>query len=467
VKPLYYWHDDTTLVFASTPGVIARWAGLPPNLEYAVRGIRFKYYEDDGDIAPYAGMRALPPAHLLRVGRGDRRLKLELRRYYDLPARASALRAELANVPMPELEGRLLELLRSACELRCRSDVALGVSVSGGVDSSAVAALLTEGARPLVGYSFADPDDAGSEGPLVAELARATGMQPRYVQLRGREALAELFWATLGAQDAPFPHASIMAQYAVFRAARADGTIVLLGGQGGDEAFMGYRKFFLFYAQSIFRRRRVSALAHLVATVLPLAPSIGRRAGLFVAERRRYTKRGDGMGSLLRLPTLAPGQSMGMADAHGLEERQALDVMRFSLPTLLRYEDRNSMGNSVESRLPFMDHRVIEFGLALPVRAKLGNGYGKLILRRALAGSIPDRIRCNRDKRGFDVDQRAWIRGGLGAEIRSALARRRDAIAELLPSDAALDTLFGDERLERDPQAFKEAVTLIWLGDRM
>jgi asparagine synthase (glutamine-hydrolysing) len=242
---------------------------------------------------------------------------------------------------------------------------------------------------------------------------------------------------------------------------------VLLGGQGGDEAFMGYRKFMLFYAQSVGRRRQISALPRLLSALIPLAPAVVMRATMFAAERRRYSGATGGMGSRIRLPMLQSAGGMGMRRDASLLERQTLDVTRYSLPTLLRYEDRNSMGNSVESRLPFLDQRIIEFGLALDTRHKLGNGFGKLILRRALAGMIPDSIRLNRDKRGFDVSLAAWIQGGLGASLRAAVHDRRVSLSDLLPKDTPVDELFSDQSLVSDPQAFKEAVSLIWLGDRL
>jgi asparagine synthase (glutamine-hydrolysing) len=466
VKPLFYWTDGATFVFASTPTVIAKWASLRPNLDYVARGIRFKYYEDDVGTSPYQGVRALEPSHVLRVSRRDSALHLTKRRYYDIQASASTLVARLAVASDEELAEELMALVSDATCLRLRADVPMGLSVSGGIDSSAIAATIRAGGHSLVGYCFGHPSDATSEASLVEDLARHTGIEPHWVQVRSSQDIGDLFWQTLAAQDAPFPHASIMAQFAVFREARANGTLVLLGGQGGDEALMGYRKFMLFYAQSILRSRDVRAIPQLLSAVLPLLPAVAARSGVFIAERRRYSG-AAGMSSRIRLPDGPSDAGPGLRRDMTLFERQALDVTRYSLPTLLRYEDRNSMGNSVESRLPFLDHRLIEFGLALDARVKLGRGFGKHILRRALAGRIPDSIRLNRDKRGFDVNQHAWIRAGLGAQLRAALRDRATLVADFLPANASTDQLFSDDALVRDPQAFKEAVSLIWLGDRL
>lgn len=466
VKPLYYWADASTLVFASTPTVIAAWAGLTPNLDYVARGIRYKYYDDDTDISPYYGLNALEPSHLLRIRVVEGTVITSKHRYYDFHARVAAVSDDIAGASEISLEQRVLDLLRSACRMRQRSDVPLGLSVSGGVDSATIAAILYESLNGITGYSYSHPEAPGSEGPLVAELAKHTRMQPRYVWLTRGQEIIDLFWRTLKAQDAPFPHVSIMAQHAVFQAAHRDGMKVLLGGQGGDEAFMGYRKYYLFYALSILRGGKITLLPQFVADILPLIPAIAKRVGVFFPERRRYMRVKEGMGTRLILPIPKTYKHMGLKGVD-TSERQILDVTRFSLPSLLRYEDRNSMGNSVESRLPFLDQRVMEFGVALSERIKLRNGFGKWILRKSMIDKIPEKIRLNRDKRGFDVSQEQWIDMGLGHALRDALNERKAVVAQWLPKGASVNNLFSDVILGRHPQAFKEAVSLIWLVSRV
>ena len=149
-----------------------------------------------------------------------------------------------------------------------------------------------------------------------------------------------------------------------------------------------------------------------------------------------------------------------------LWRRQALDVTRLSLPTLLRYEDRNSMAHSVESRLPFMDHRLIELGLALTDEQKLADGRGKRVLREGLRGRIPEEVRLSRLKLGFEADQRGAVEAGLGVAIRGALSEVRPAASEFLGTETPLAERFSDARLVAEPAAMAEAVTLYWLGLR-
>lgn len=464
VKPLFYRFDGSTLAFASTPGVIARHAGCAPNLEYAARGIQLKYYEDESSISPYYGIDALEPSHFLTVDLADRQISIGKTRYYDFSARVAARAEVVASCSETDLVHELREILEDACRLRLRSDVPVGLSLSGGLDSSAIAVLTGAQQENLLAFSYGRPDDAMSEGPLAAEVGARAGLDMRWIWPKDID-LPTLFMKTLQAQGAPFPHTSQMAQFAVFERARADGVRVLLGGQGGDEALMGYRKFFLFQVQEALRDRRVADVPALFANAALVFPAIARRAGTFWSERHRYSRKAEGMATRLHLPALTDSPSPAMAAGQTIRDRQIEDITRFSLPTLLRYEDRNSMANSIESRLPFMDHRLLEFGVALPTAAKLRHGFGKWALRAAMKDDLPDSIRMSRDKRGFDTQQPAWIRSGLGDTVRSLLHEERSVARDFLPPGTTIDTTFSDAALVDDPQALKEAITLIWIAD--
>lgn len=462
VKPLYYRLEPRRMVFASTPTVIARYFGLPPSEDYVARGLRFKYFEDETSAAPYSGLQSLQPGHHLTIALDGAFLSAKPISYYDLAERALGAQERLRNVRLDEAEDDLMSLLSSATQLRLRSDVTVGISVSGGVDSSIVAALAGGMAPTIKGYSFSHPEVPESEGPLVAELARSIAMRPVYIDDKLNS--SDLFWRTLEAQGAPFPHASIMAQHAVFAAARADGATVMLGGQGGDEAFMGYRKYFLFHLQSIIRQRKLHQLPAMLRMAGPLVPAIAMRAGVFWRERGRYNNNPQGLGPRIAIGSDKAGISPSLGRQATVTDRQILDVTRYSLPSLLRYEDRNSMGNSIESRLPFMDHRILEFGIGLPMRHKLNNGFGKYVLRHAARGKVPASILENRDKRGFDVNQPRWLQGGLADTLRSALHEHRSVVGQFLTAGQSIDTLFSDHAFAEDNRAFAEAVSLIWLA---
>ena len=463
VKPLYYFADENRLYFASTCGVIARHLRLEPNLEYVARGLRTWVY-DYGEISPYVGLKALKPAHYLKVTMSESgKLRAELNPYYRLDEQVAALIDSLARKPARELVELVADLFEDAVDIRFRADVPVGLSLSGGLDSSTIAAVAASGGHgDITGFTFGHPDDRRTEGSLARELGKRTGIEVRFINPGMRE-IVDAYFKTLDAQGAPFASASGMGQYLVFEAVRAQGVKVLLGGQGGDEIFAGYRKFFVFHLRRLLRLRRIGeALAFTVSLAPLLAAEVGRTS-MYWRLRHRYT-RGSGVDTVLKLPEVGC-EYIGYDPANPLWVRQMHDVMHVSLPTLLRYEDRNSMGNSVESRLPFLDYRLVEVALALPAAIKLRNGFGKWIVREIARGKIPEEIRAARYKRGFDVQQPDWIGQGLGTAMRGALRERLPEIKRFMEPNAKIDELFSDAQLKQRAAGFIEATTLIWLGD--
>lgn len=464
VKPLYYVCDGDRLAFASTTRAIAQHFRLEPNLAYVRRGIDLGVFEDDTDFCAYVGLHALRPGHLAEARLDARgRIAVENRPYYDLESRVEATRGEVAGALERDLVDRVRSGLEDAIRLRLRSDVRVGVSLSGGLDSSSLAAIVARSNPGLVGVTFGHPDDRATEGPLVAMLARHAGIDVAYVAPSPSE-IVEGFDAALEAQDAPFASGSIVAQHFVFRESKARGLTVMLGGQGGDEAFMGYRKYLWFTLRDLLRRRRYAQFAAASFTLAPTAVAEIPGIPNYWRHRDRYS--GRSTGTDLRLPGDAPA-GLGLAPGEPVWKRQMQDVLRWSLPTLLRYEDRNSMGASVESRLPFLDYRLMELGLALRDRLKVRGGYGKWVLREAMRGLVPDEIRLARYKRGFDVDLARWLAAGFGRALRSRVAERQTMLASVLPDGFSVEGRFSDEQLLRRRAAFVEAVSLIWLGSRL
>ncbi len=466
IKPLYYHLDDSTLIFASTGTVIARRLGLMPDLEYVARGIKMWVYEDDTQISHYRGLKSMLPAHFMEVIAPDpgNPLKARIEPYYNLADRVAELQEKLAVMPIPKLIDEVLERLESAVSLRLRSDVPIGISLSGGLDSTALSSIVSANHSEVVGFTYGSRNEQRSEGPLVGQVQDRLGIEVEYVQPEG-SAMVSAFWDCLRSQDSPFAGCSIVAQYLVFKAARARGVKVLIGGQGGDELFMGYHKFQFFRLAELRRQGRLIDALIFALGLCPMVLSEARRASLYAQALRRY--RGNkGLPVSLCLPEPTPC-SMQYDSNLELVRRQMLDATRLSLPTLLRYEDRNSMGNSVESRLPFMDFRVAELGFALPTAVKLRNGYGKWILRQAMSGRLPESIRSARYKRGFSANEPAWIAAGLGTAIREALRANVRDLQDILPLELQIDTHFSDERLRAYGSTFSEATSLLWLAGRL
>lgn len=462
VKPLYWLLRDDRLWFASTCGAIRAQFPLEPNLAYLSRGIRYWVYDDE-DLSPYLGLRAVRPGHSVEAW-SDRSglIRAQETSYYDL-ARGVADTAEtIAGAPERELHERLAHLVESSIDLRLRADVPVGVSLSGGLDSSTVAATAYAKGR-VIGFTFGHPLAPATEGPAVSRLARHTGIPIRFIRPEPAT-IIDAFFESLRAQEAPFPSASIVGQFLVYRAAHEEGVRVVLGGQGSDEIFMGYRKFQLFRLRQLLRQRHLWSAMAFASSVVPEVLAELPRVTPYWRLRDRYLHP-VGLGTALELPPPEPMNLLADLE-RPLWVRQAHDVQHSSLPTLLRYEDRNSMAHGVESRLPYLDYRLVEFALALPVTLKLRHGFRKWIMREFARGRIPEAIRLARHKRGFDVEQGAWIDAGLGAAIRRRLAEREPELRAYLARGARIESVFSDARLKSDASAVAEATALLWLGDQ-
>ncbi len=461
VKPLYYVALGKSVHFASTARTMAAQLGLAPDLQYLSCGVRYGLWEHD-EAAPYAGMKALKPGHFLRIEPTEHaQLSCSMHPYYDFGERTAVMADSLAGISVRTAATQLGDLLEDAVRLRLRADVPVAISLSGGLDSSTVAALAAEHRSDhLRGFTFGEPACEGSEGPLVCEFSRMTGIDVTYVW-PDTDDIIQSFDQTVAAQVGPFISGSMMAQYLVFQAARKAGFKVLLGGQGGDEAFMGYHKFQVFHLRRLLAQKKY---LQVLGFLLSLVPTVVAERSIWAetwSNRQRYLRQ-SGLGTALRLPD--GNLEIGYNPQRPLYERQVADIALGSLPTLLRYEDCNSMGNSIESRLPFLDYRVMEMGVALPEALKLRRGRGKWIVREVMRGKLPENIRNPRFKRGFDVQQRRWIDEGLGNHIRTLLNGNHDVAAEYLAPGATIEQAFSNDRLNREPTAFAEATTLVWMA---
>jgi asparagine synthase (glutamine-hydrolysing) len=345
-----------------------------------------------------------------------------------------------SDLSFPEAAGRLRELFLRSVDLHLRSDVPVGACLSGGLDSSSIVAAIRH-LRPdadIRTFSYVAPSASVSEEPWIDLAAERAGSASHKVHLSAEEA-AELLGHVVECQDLPFTSTSMIAQSAVFREASANGIKVMLDGQGSDEMLAGYNRYYGALVLGQARRLHLRAayrvltspktqglsLLNTIAWAFDYAGSgpvraLGRRLlrrDLVPrwANRRWFSERG------VRLPDDRALQGTDVL-------RMALhrSLFRDSLPALLRYEDRNSMSYSIESRVPFLTTDIVEFVLSLPERYLIdSDGWTKSLLRAAMRGLVPDAILNRRDKIGFETPERDY----LSADTWRAAAR--DAIAGL------------------------------------
>lgn len=415
VKPLHLRQQDEALFFASEiKGLIA--ASTDPVKandqiihDYLAHGIV------NADTQTFfEGITSFPPGRYAVVSPQD--LTVTPRVYWSLDL------ATYTETTFEESCDSYRALMTSSVALRMRSDVPVGACLSGGLDSSSIVCLMAGmSAVPVHTFTARFPEPEFDEGEWARLVADAAGAQA-HVSVPTEDALIADFEDVVWHQEEPFSSASLYAQWLVMRQARENGIPVLLDGQGADEILCGYRKFYAFHVLSLLRRGHLADASREILALLIR----GDRGYLRWHEGARYLPRflqrkTFTVDAFLRPEMRVLGGSttvsLGGTDDIGL--RQLLDLRRYSVPSLLRYEDRNSMAWSVESRVPFLDYRLVEFAIRLPVEHKLRSGRTKAVLRSALRGIVPDRVLDRRDKMGFVTPQSRWMNGTLGRHMEA------------------------------------------------
>jgi asparagine synthase (glutamine-hydrolysing) len=382
----------------------------------------------------YRDVRKLPAGHVLEA-RGGR---VEVRRFArPAPVAAGAVRREGGG----ELAAELRERLRDSVRAHLESDVPVGVFLSGGIDSSLLAALAAQESPGAVKtFSIGFEERSFDELSRARTVARRYGTDHRELVLRPDA--ATLLPEIAAAFDEPFADSSALPTYAVSRLAAAD-VKVALSGEGGDELFGGY---FTYVADVLAARSRVTAAATLARPLVERLPSSSRRVSLeyrakrFVrAAARPPLERHHGWKEIFsaqaRAALLEPGRRRPDADplagwraryaetagAEPLARLQDVDIGTYLIDDLLVKTDRASMAHSLEVRVPFLDPVVADLALALPTHQKVLALAKKRLLRRAAAGLVPRAI-VHGPKRGFSIPAAAWLRGDLRPFARDLLA---------------------------------------------
>jgi asparagine synthase (glutamine-hydrolysing) len=414
VKPLYWARVGDLLAFASELKQIRALPGYGARIdERAARDYLVAGLLDHSDRTLDAGIRQLRGGEraVVRLDRAD--APVEISRWYELaPARFRGTDRDAAAA--------FRELLADSVRLRLRADVPIGSCLSGGLDSSAIVCLAREtletqgehAGQVTVTARFADPRfDEWRYARLVLERAHARPVEvwPSFEQLRAE--LDTLLWH----MDEPVGSTSMFSQWCVFGAAAEAGLKVMLDGQGSDEQLAGYRGNETTLMTGLLRRVE---LASLLAESLAFrrAHGVVPVAQLVLAARNAMPWTDALLPERVRVVPAAP--TWLRADAPSLVDpappRDLADSLRrqtlaMSLPSLLHYEDRNSMARSIEARVPFLDYRLVEFVLGLPDRLKLHRGLTKVVMREAMRGVLPEEIRDRRDKMGFVTPEQVWL----------------------------------------------------------
>ncbi|OLC28317.1 MAG: asparagine synthase (glutamine-hydrolyzing) [Armatimonadetes bacterium 13_1_40CM_64_14] len=422
IKPLYYAVVDQELLFASEIKAILEASSRRPALNEAILPEFLATRFIAGEDTFFRGIRKLLPGQTLSWSRAD---GFQTRRYWRLPAAVDDIHVPLRQAAQ-EVRARLAAVVKS----HLMSDVPLGLFLSGGIDSSGLAALMapmmTEPIRTFA-VGFSEPD--ANELAYARLVARAVGAEHREVVVSPSEfftALPQLIWH----EDEPIAFPSSVPLYFVSRLARQHVKVVLTG-EGADELFLGYNR----YRVTAWNERLGRAYWRLVPR--PLRQGIGAAVHGLPRQIRRYAERTtlalepspralffenfavfpETLQRQLVAPALLDGRDpygaalACYAEAPGgtLERMSHADLQTY-LVELLMKQDQMSMAASIESRVPFLDHEFVEYVAAMPARFKIKGWRTKVVLREALRGLVPDPI-LRRRKMGFPVPVGRWFRG--------------------------------------------------------
>jgi asparagine synthase (glutamine-hydrolysing) len=418
-KPLHYFQDGESFYLASEVKAILaatgrRFAVNPRTaIPYLTRGVL-----DFSDETFFDGIRQFPAAsyQLIRLGTGDAPGS-RVERYWHHPYERG-LTAEAGTVSPAAVRDLLVDSVR----LRLRSDVPIGVLLSGGLDSSAIlGAVARLGSLDNVNVlSVVSTDPAVNEEPFIDLMAASVGVTPQKVDVSRApgellDRLAEATWFN----DAPIPGMSSLAHMELMQLAAERGMKVLLTGQGSDEQLGGYNKFFYFYLFSLWK---AGAFARAARTVAQFARHSNTLYEFRLSEAMRYIGRrrlSEGTFINERLQTL---DTLDLGFQGSYAKREWLDLTRTSVPQLLHGEDRMSMSRSIEMRVPFLDYRLVELLAQVHPSEKFAGGWTKSILRTAIRDLVPREIRYRRDKKGFTIPAEDWMRGELRDRVSAMFA---------------------------------------------
>jgi asparagine synthase (glutamine-hydrolysing) len=462
IKPLYWCRAGDTLLFASEIKAILASGLVEARANTAVLPEVLSTRYTSGAETMFEGVYKLLPGHRLMFKDGT----VAIQQYWDVPAGRAATRPQAPADVVGEFRSRLEESVR----LRLMADVPLGMFLSGGIDSSAIAALMARMIdRPLQTFSVAFKERAFNELEYAREVAHAIGAVSHEIVIDDHDffgALPRLVWH----EDEPIAHPSSVPLYFVSALAGRHVKVVLTG-EGSDELLAGYGK----YLRLAWNWRAGTVYERLVP--LPVRDSIA--SGIVPRLPRRLARYADrSFLALERTPEsmvfdnfaavrlkdqrslLAPALRDGATNerayaasrahfekpngASTLLDRLLYADMKTYLVELLMKQDQMSMAASIESRVPFLDHHLVEFAAQLPDEWKLSGLTTKRVLREAARGLLPDSI-LKRPKMGFPVPFDAWARGPWNTVACDVLLDRRTRERGIVDR-AAVDRLLRDHR---------------------
>ncbi len=445
IKPFNYYFDGKTLIFASevkailATGLVKAQANAQGLQDY----LTFQFCLEGKTL--FKGIQTLEPGHCFVAQLDQGGIGLHPRKYWDVSYDIDDSHDEAWFVD------HLAALIEDAVRMHLRSDVPLGAHLSGGLDSSTVVCLA---ANLLKGEQIKTFTGAFPEGPQFDETGYAkavadfAGTDYKEIYIQGSE-LPEVLPRLMYYMDEPLAGPGVIPQYYVSKLA-AQHVKVVLGGQGGDELFIGYARYLVAYLEkclsgAIFETAHQNPYAVTLESIVPNLPILQTykpmlqglwKDGLFDSPDKRYFKlidRSEGMSHLFTPGVFDAGYSpfesfqkiFNREELHSMVNRMTYFDLKGSLPALLHVEDRTSMAASIESRVPLLDHRIVEFMARIPPNIKFAGGRMKHLFKESVRHTVPAPIFERKDKMGFPTPLTQWTKGVAKDFVRDTLLSER------------------------------------------
>jgi len=438
IKPLYWGRVNDSLVFASELKALTVFPGWSGEIEPDAVAAFLRYGYVPTPMSIYRGIRKLAPGTLLEY-RADGEIRNEA--YWTLSDVAASGQADLLDGPEDAAQEAVESLLTDAVRRRMVADVPLGLFLSGGIDSSTVAALMqANSATPIRTFSIGFHEQAYDEAAYAKKVAAHLGTEHTELYVTPAEAQAAIP-KLQHIYDEPFADSSQIPTYLLSEMTRRHVTVAL-SGDGGDEVFAGYNRYGQGLALAKASRRLPGAMrSGLARAITSVSPGVWDRLSWTLPERIRPRLAGEKMHKLAAvLPknreefyeslvtqcddaesivtgaaaanSIFRDSAMAGPFADEVSRMQYLDTLHYLPDDILTKVDRASMAVSLEVRVPLLDHRVVELSWRLPLRLKLRGGTGKWLLRQIAYKYVPERL-LQRPKMGFGVPIDDWLRGPL------------------------------------------------------
>ncbi len=411
IKPFYYYSDGNRFIFGSELKQIFS-CGIEkiPNDETIYDYLVFNFI-DHNEQTFFKNIFKLPAGYQILIKNN----KPEIKRWFHLEEKIQSVKDER------KLYDEFYGLIYDSVRLRLRSDVEVGSCLSGGLDSSTIVCimhdlLMNEGKTGIQKtYTAAYDDPAIDERKYVEEVIKQTNSD-KYYLFPDASGLAEDFGRMVWHQEEPFTGSTVFAQWSVFKKIHETGIKVVLDGQGADEIMLGYFSFFPFFLKNQFKNpfNFINSYIKGINTTMQGAVKFSQNLLYFNSPSIRYKHVISGAKDFYNENFINNYSRRKIFEsnigAKNLHQNRLANLWNISLPSLLRYEDKNSMAFSVEARLPFLDHRLVEFIFSIPYKYLIRNGWTKFILRESMKNKIPEDIRMRKGKLAFSVPQKKWLK---------------------------------------------------------